>query len=296
MKITFLTLSVISAVLFTAASCGGSVEGEKEKIDKEIIDTDASLNTNFDGKVFSIPSPVQTAMLIKGANVPFNQFLLNPIENASNYSTEYKQALNLGIYGTDLGYSSLYEQKSVSLKYLSVVEKLTGELGLEGAFDKKFMSRFEKNANNQDSMMVIVADAFRKADNFLKNSNRKPTSSLILTGGWIESLYFACELNREKPNEKIVDRIGEQQQTLNTIIEVLTEYNKSGSNNDLIDDLKDLKFYFDKVTINYEYVEPKTDEKNKITTLQHKMTVKVNTDILNQITVKITEIRENIIQ
>lgn len=296
MKITFLTLSVISAVLFTAASCGGSVEGEKEKIDKEIIDTEASLNTNFDGKVFSIPSPVQTAMLIKGANVPFNQFLLNPIENASNYSTEYKQALNLGIYGTDLGYSSLYEQKSVSLKYLSVVEKLTGELGLEGAFDKKFMSRFEKNANNQDSMMVIVADAFRKADNFLKNSNRKPTSSLILTGGWIESLYFACELNREKPNEKIVDRIGEQQQTLNTIIEVLTEYNKSGSNNDLIDDLKDLKFYFDKVTINYEYVEPKTDEKNKITTLQHKMTVKVNTDILNQITVKITEIRENIIQ
>jgi hypothetical protein len=296
MKITFLTLSVISAALFAVTSCGGSGEGEKEKIDKEIIDTDASLNTNFDGKIFSIPSPVQTAMLIKGANVPFNQALLNPIENASNYSTEYKQALNLGIYGTDLGYSSLYEQKSVSLKYLSVVEKLTGELGLEGAFDKKFMSRFEKNADNQDSMMVIVADAFRKADNFLKNSNRKPTSSLILTGGWIESLYFACELNRDKRNEKIVERIGEQQQTLNTIIEILTEYNKSGSNNDLIADLKDLKFYFDKVTINYEYVEPKTDEKNKITTLQHKMTVKVNTDILNQITVKVTEIRDNIIQ
>jgi hypothetical protein len=235
-------------------------------------------------------------MLIKGANVPFDQTLLNPIENASNYSTEYKQALNLGIYGTDLGYSSLYEQKSVSLKYLSVVEKLTGELGLEGAFDKKFMSRFEKNSDNQDSMMVIVADAFRKADNFLKNSNRKPTSSLILTGGWIESLYFACELNREKRNEKIVERIGEQQQTLNTIIEILTEYNKSGSNNDLISDLKDLKFYFDKVTIDYEYVEPKTDEKNKITTLQHKMTVKINTDILNQITVKVTEIRDNIIQ
>jgi hypothetical protein len=296
MKITFLTLSVISATLFAITSCGGSGQGEKEKIDKEIIDIDASLNTNFDGKIFSIPSPVQTAMLIKGANVPFNQALLNPIVNASNYSTEYKQALNLGIYGTDLGYSSMSEQKSASLKYLSVVEKLTGELGLEGAFDKKFMSRFEKNADNQDSLMVIVADAFRKADNFLKNSNRKPTSALILTGGWIESLYFACELNREKRNEKIIERIGEQQQTLNTIIEILTEYNKSGSNNDLIADLKDLKFYFDKVTINYEYVEPKTDEKNKITTLQHKMTVKVNTDILNQITVKVTEIRDNIIQ
>jgi len=158
------------------------------------------------------------------------------------------------------------------------------------------MSRFEKNADKQDSMMVIVADAFRKADNFLKNSNRKTTSSLILTGGWIESLYFACELNREKRNEKIVERIGEQQQTLNTIIDILTEYNKSGGNDGLIGDLKDLKFYFDKVTINYEYVKPKTDEKNKITVLQHKMTVKINTDIMNQITLKVNEIRGSIIQ
>lgn len=296
MKIPFLKLSVMTVALFSLVACGGAKDEEKEQIDKEIIDPNASLNTNFDGKIFSIPSPVQTAMLIKDANVPFNQDLLNDIENASNYSTEYKQALNLGIYGTDLGYSALYDQKNVSLKYLSVVEKLTGELGLEGAFDKKFMSRFEKNSDNQDSMMVIVADAFRKADNFLKNSNRKPTSSLILTGGWIESLYFACELNREKRNEKIIERIGEQQQTLNTIIEILTEYNKGGSNDELIGDLNDLKFFFDKVSINYEFVEPKTDAQNKITTLQHKMTVKVNTDILNQITMKVQSIRDNIIQ
>jgi len=57
-----------------------------------------------------------------------------------------------------------------------------------------------------------------------------------------------------------------------------------------------LKFYFDKVTINYEYVKPKTDEKNKITVLQHKMTVKINTDIMNQITLKVNEIRGSIIQ
>lgn len=296
MKITFLTFGVIFISLISVSSCNSSGESEKETIDKEIIDTDASLNTNFDGKIFSIPSPVQTALLIKGSDIPFNQTLLNPISNVSNYSTEFKRALNLGIYGTDLGYTSLYEQKSLSMKYLSAVEKLTSALGLEGAFDRKFMSRFEKNADKQDSMMVIVADAFRKADNFLKNSNRKTTSSLILTGGWIESLYFACELNREKRNEKIVERIGEQQQTLNTIIDILTEYNKSGGNDGLIGDLKDLKFYFDKVTINYEYVKPKTDEKNKITVLQHKMTVKINTDIMNQITLKVSEIRGSIIQ
>lgn len=295
MKTTFFRLFLLSFGLALVASCGNS-EGEgKQQVDKEIIDPNQSLNTNFDGKIFSIPSPVQTALLIKQANLPFNQELLNPIENASNYSTEYKQALNLGIYGTDLGYSSLYEQKSVSLKYLSVVEKLTGQLGLEKAFDKKFMSRFEKNSDNQDSVMMIVSDAFRKADNFLKSSNRKSTSALILTGGWIESLYFACELNKTKENQKIIERIGEQQQTLYTIIDILKEYNKSNTNNDLIQDLEDLRFFFDKVIIDYQFVEPKTDVKNKTTTLQHNISVRIDTDVLNQITLKVRSIRENIL-
>jgi hypothetical protein len=296
MKTTFFRLFLLSFVIAVVASCGNGEGDDKQQVDQEIIDPNQSLNTNFDGKIFSIPSPVQTALLIKQANLPFNQDLLNPIENASNYSTEYKQALNLGIYGTDLGYSSLYEQKSVSLKYLSVVEKLTGQLGLEKAFDKKFMSRFEKNSDNQDSVMMIVSDAFRKADNFLKSSNRKSTSALILTGGWIESLYFACELNKTKENKKIIERIGEQQQTLHTIIEILKEYNKSNTNNDLIKDLEDLRFFFDKVIIDYQFVEPKTDSKNKTTTLQHNISVKIDTDVLNQITLKVRTIRENILK
>lgn len=284
------------ALAFSMQSCGSGNEPEKEKIDKEVIDPSSSLNTNFDGKIFSIPSPVQTALLIKEANLPFNGDLLNPIENASNYTTEQKQALNLGIYGTDLGYSALYNQKAISLKYLSVIEKITGQLGLEKAFDKNFMSRFEKNSDNQDSMMIVVSDAFRKADNFLKSTDRKSTSALILTGGWIESLYFACELNKMKGNNKIIERIGEQQQTLYTIIEILEEYNKGGSNDDLIKDMKDLRIYFDKVSVDYQFVEPKTDAKNKTTTLQHNISYKINTDVLNQITLKVETIRENILK
>lgn len=296
MKSTLYSIGLLSFGILLY-SCGNKDNStDSEKVDKEIIDPNQSLNTNFDGKIFSIPSPVQTALLIKQVNLPFDQSLLNPTENAKKYSTEQKQALNLGIYGTDLGYAALYKQKSVSLKYLSVVEKLTGQLGLEGAFDKTFMSKFEKYSDDQDSMMVIVSDAFRKADNFLKGSNRKSTSALILTGGWIESLHFACALNKQKPNAKITERIGEQQQTLNTIIEILEEYNKDGSNDELIKDMKDLKVQFDKVVVDYQFVEPKTDAKNKTTTLQHKITYKINTDILNQITAKVQTIRNNILK
>lgn len=283
-------------ILFVA-SCGNTEnETEKKSIDKEIVDTDAALNTNFDGKIFSIPSPIQTALLIKSVNAPFDETLLNPTENVSNYTSEQKQALNLGIYGTDLGYASIYQQKSISMKYLSVVEKLTGELGLSKAFDKNFMTNFEKHSDNQDSMMVVVSDAFKNADNYLKASNRKATSALILTGGWVESLYYACELNKLKSDKNLISRIGEQKETLYTIIQILEEYNKEGSNNELIRQMKDLKAFFDKVGVDYIFVQPKTDAKNKMTTLRHKINYSINTDILNQISLQVENIRKNIIK
>jgi hypothetical protein len=143
-------------------------------------------------------------------------------------------------------------------------------------------------------MMVIVSDAFKKADNFLKSNDRKPVSALILVGGWIESVYLACEINRENSNPKIMDRIGEQRETLMTIVEILEKYNQDGSNDELIDDMKELQTYFNKIIIEYDFVQPKTDAKRKITTLQHKTNVLMDSNLLNFINDKIRTIREKI--
>lgn len=287
-SIFFLSLSLI-----VLQSCT-STEEKKPEIDKEIIDPNSSLNTKFDNKIFSIPSPMQMAMLLEESKSTFNQVLLNDLEKVDSYTSEYNQALNLGVYGTDLGYVSIYKQNSIALNYLSTIEKLTTKLGLDGAFDKNFMSRFEKNATNKDSMMVIVSDAFKKSDAFLKSNDRKTVSALILVGGWVESMYLACNINKITPNQKIVERIAEQTQTLKTIIELLTDYNKKGEFDKLISGMKDLKFYFDQITITYDSVEPVTDAKNKITTLKTKAKVSIDSNTLNFIYQKVETLRNSI--
>ena len=292
MKFNFNKISTIILGGFIIASCNGSAD--KNEIDKDVLDPNSSINTNFDGKLFSIPSPIQISLLLKQANIPFNESLLNQTDKSKNYTTEYLQALNLGIYGTDLGYASINEQNGISLKYLSVVEGLTSKLGLEGAFDKNFMSRFEKYHTNKDSIMVIISDAFRKGDNFLKNAKRKSTSSLILAGGWIESINFACKLNSIKENQNIINRIGEQQQTLTSLIDILVEYNTNNSNDVLIADLNELKTIYEKVVIDYQFVAPKTDEAKKETTLQHTYKVKIEKEVLTEIESKISAIRAKI--
>ncbi len=290
-KLIFGSLIVATSLV----SCSSEEEPENV-VEKEILDENSSFNTVFDGKIFSIPSPVQTAYLIKQLDLPFDEALLNKNSNVSKYVKEYNQALNLGIYGTDVGYASMYEQKDITMKYLASVEKLTSELGLDIAFDNAFLKRFEKNNGNKDSMLVIMSDAYRKSDNFLKQSNRKSTSALILTGGWIESIYFATKLNRQKQNPDVEKRIGEQKQSLNSIIDILTEYNDNNQNDLLIAEMTDLKVSFDKIEMNYHYSAPETDKDKKVTTFTHTLEIKIDAKILGEIESKIEAIRTNIIK
>lgn len=275
-------------------SCGS--DEDQNNIDEDVFDPNSALNTIFDGKIFSIPSPVQTAYLIKQLDLKFDESILNDDAVVSQYVTEHSQALNLGVYGTDLGYCALYNQKNSSLKYLNSVEKLTKQLGLDAAFDTSFIQRFEGNSNDEDSMIILMSDAFKKADNFLKNANRKSTSALILTGGWIESIYISLELNAKKESSEIKKRIGEQKQSLSSIVDLLKTYNKGGSNDELISSLEDLKTSFDKISFNYEYSAPETDKENKLTTFHHTLEVEFEDSVLEEITTKLREIRQNIIK
>ena len=293
-----LVLLPLTALLFT--SCGdedipeGTDDGEK-KVSKDLLDPNRSLNTTFDGKIFSVPSPIQTAMLIKSTNLDYNEDLLNSVENVVNYTGEVSSALNLGIYGADLGYVTLYNQNAKAINYLNVVESLSNDLGVGGAFDANFLKRFEENSDNEDSMLVILTDAFRRGDSFLKENNQKNISALILTGGWIESMYFAVNLYDRSKDKKILTRIGEQKQTLNTVIEILTEYNKDEGNNDLIAQLSELNNIFSSIKSKYIYEPSTTDEDRRITNLKGKMNIEFTDEVKQEIINKINEIRTSIV-
>lgn len=295
-KVSIHYLFIASLTLLSFSSCTEDEPIEQNVIEEAVLDPNNSINTVFDGKIFSIPSPVQTAYLIKGLNLSFDESLGNSPENVNNYVSEHQQALNLGIYSTDLGYSALYSQKNITLNYLSSLQILTNELGLDAAFTDDFLKEFEQNTDNDKIMIQLMSDAFKAADNFLKSANRKPASALILTGGWIESMYIACELNAKNPSEEIRKRIGEQKQTIGTIIAILTEYNPNGSNDDLISSMKSLNEIFTRVNISYEFVAPETDEENRITVLHNQTEVSIEDEVLTEILNKVESIRLSIIK
>lgn len=284
-----------AALIFS--SCGGEKPGENEQQEllSHQIDSTSAINAEFEGKIFSIPSPIQTAILLKQASGTYNPSLVNPSENAGKYSTTYSRALNLGVYGADMGYATLFGQQKESLSYLKALQTLADGLSISGAFDKDFVERFESNMSNEDSLLIIVQDAYRTGDNFLKTNKQKDVSSLILAGGWIESMYFACQLNAQQSNPKIIERIGEQKQSLETLLSILEGYNTNNMNDELLADLNELNELFKEITFSYTYQEPTTNVEKKLTTLNHSSSVEMSNELVASITEKISALRNKII-
>lgn len=293
--------NILKPIIFCAAgaillsACGEEAK-PKEKIEEEVFDEDSPFHAVFDDKIFSIPSPIQTGYLIKKLDLTFDASLMSKRETVDQYVTEHKQSLNLGIYGTDLAYAALYGQKNTSLNYLHTIEKLTEQLGLDAAFNAEFVSDFEKNSGNEDEMVSLMSQAFKKSDNFLKNANRKAVAAKILTGGWVESMYLACQLNSKKPSDEIRRRIGEQKQSLESIIELLEEYNEDGSNDAITEQLKDLKTSFDKIMIEYEYAAPDTDASKHLTTFNNTTKIEFSDELMEEVYKKVLTIRNEIVK
>jgi molybdopterin converting factor small subunit len=300
MKYNTLTIKKLSLVLmatsFIFVGCGGGDDIETtETNDTEKADSAKTTLLTVNGEIFSIPSPIQTAILIKQVGANYDKAILNDPKNYSNYSTKFQKALNLGVYGADLGYVTMYEQTQDAIGYLASVRKLADELGVSGAFDLSLVDRFEKNMGNRDTILALVSDAYRASDSYLKNNERDDLGALVLAGGWAESIYFATNVAKVSKSEEVIKRIGEQKKTVENLIKMLSPYYNNAEFTAFIDSLIDLAGDFDNIKFIYIYEKPTTDVENKVTTINSRTEVSITEDQLKTISDKIAKIRKSIV-
>lgn len=297
-KQKYVLITAIAGLSLSALiSCGDTTtdqDGPINQVDTTKKGGDQGI-ISIGGQVFVIPSPIQTADLIAKSNVAFNADLLNPTENVGKYTTSFSRALNMGIYGADLGYISIYKNNNFSTKYLKTVKGLADDLGLGSAFNDDLADKINAAMNDENKMLELVSEAYKTADDYLKENQKDDVASLVIIGGWLESIYFAGNVAIETKNKDIIERVADQKSVLKTILAMLKQYRADEDYDDLAIEMEDLLVLFDKVTYTYEYVEPITDEVNKVTTFKSKHTVTITDAQLSAIVEKVKAIRKEII-
>lgn len=248
---------------------------------------------------YSLPSPLETAMLIKKSGVTYNEAILNPLGNVSRYTTNRQMALNLGVYSADLSFISLFDQTQTAMKYMANAQKLAEGLGIIDAIDKQTMQRLEENMNNRDVVMEIISESFMNSNALLNENDRPAMALMVLTGGWIEGLYIATTLTDGDMdnNKRLLDKIIYQKLALYTVINMLESYKTEYADiQKLYDQMNELKLIYDEVKIvNTSNVEANTDAENRITTIKADSETFISKEVFEQLYNKVKEIRSEFI-
>lgn len=265
-------LFIAFTALFTA--CGSPTTE-----DDAIGDTDSgsSIQKEKNNKVqlifASIPSQSETTGLLEEAGAKYNSKYLNPIENTAKYSSVKSRALNLGVYGIDLGVTNIFDQTQESMLYLRCANKMATSLGISGAFDEKMSERIDASSDNKDSLLAIITESYKNADNYLQENGQAGVSSLMVAGGWIEGLFIASQIADATKNEAIINKIGGEKATLENLISLLDVYKtETDGASEILTELIGLKNIYDSISD------------------------KPNPEQFKQVLDKITEIRTKIIQ
>jgi hypothetical protein len=269
---SFRTLSLLSLAAFIAFNSACTCDRTKKKDTTAAIDSSLLNDVNSQKKVFySLPSPLETAMLLKSANATYNEKLLNPISNAQRYTTNSSMALNMGIYITDLSFASLFDQTQTTINYMNTAKKLAENLGIADAISNDMLKKIQNNINNKDVINDVISEAFMSSSSYLKENNREPIATIILAGGWIEGLYIATSLVDERNfhrNEKLIERVLDQKMTLEILFKMFDQYKNNQELVNLRPIFDSLIPYFDKIVVSSSSnVKVEFDEKTQTTTL-----------------------------
>ena len=217
------TLSLISITLFSfcATRCGNNKQ-EESTTQIEVTDTihqqkDTVAIEEDDETSYKLPSALQIAYVSKKSGAPFNESILNKTENLSRYNTSnYKRAVNFGVYSSDLANCLFNKKYQESKRYLKALTETGATLGLKQAFES------DKLAERLES--IYIANQA-----YAQQKNKKILSSICEQLTFTKTLIKALEATKLKEPEmpELLNYISEINNAFNNIPSI-----KSATEND----------------------------------------------------------------
>jgi len=238
---------VMLAVVTLLTACGGDPPQQDTLNVNDGLDsaTQSARMKKTKNIFYNIPSPMETAALLKKAGADYNSKILNDVKNVDKYTAASQQALNLGVYGADLSYASVFNHTQESMFYTSCARKLADRLGVINAFNDSTLELMQSKMNDRDALLDVISETYWNVDAYLKENGRDNISALMIAGGWVEGLYIATQVAASNDSPELRQRIAEQKFALGDLIGLIESYEVDDERlNGVREDMKALQVLF----------------------------------------------------
>ena len=253
-KIVIVLLPVLILIFTGLFSCKNQKKSnDQEKIDIQEIE---ELTKEIEEAVYPLPTSVEVIKMLTELEVGYMVGVSNSTDNVTNYVTSKSKAINLGVYGADLSYATLYNMNQDVINYLDVIRVLANSLNMPQLYSQELYDDIKTNYDDRDQLVNVLTRAFDGTFSFMNENDQQSQALMVVAGAWVEGMYITTHISESVFHvEGIVSVLLEQKESFELFIDVATPHAGDPVVKEILDIFEPMK----KV---YEGIDTSLTEKN----------------------------------
>lgn len=266
-----ISLVLVSSTIFN--SCNSCKNRDRDKDQKKIEVQDPSMLTDeIEKHVYPLPTSAEVIKMLTELEVGYIIGVSNPVDKATNYITSKSQAINLGVYGADLSYATLYNMNQDVINYLDVIRELTNNLKMSKIYSRELYDNIKNSFDNRDRLVEILTDAFNQTYAYLSQNDQQSLALLVVAGAWVEGMYITTHISESVYHvEGIVRVLLEQKESFELYLEITEPYADDPVVSEILDILNPIKKVYEEIEDNSLTLKNVEDLTNAVELVREKL-------------------------
>ena len=165
---------------------------QQKKIELEQVKI---IENQIEANVYPLPTSAEVIKMLTDLEVGYIIGISNPVENTKKYFSSTTRAINLGVYGADLSYATLYYIHQGVINYLDAIRSLSNELNMSKIYNVELYDKINQNFDNKDELVKILTSAFNDTYSYLSENDQQPLALLVVGGAWVEGMFLTTHVS-----------------------------------------------------------------------------------------------------
>ena len=236
-----LPILMINFIFLTSCNSCKSRVAERQQEKSELAQVD-SLENQIEENVYPLPTSAEVIKMLQDLEVGYIIGISNPVENTKKYFSSTKRAINMGVYGADLSYATLYNMQQMVINYLDAIRSLSNELNMSKIYNAALYDSIKKNYDNRDELVNILTNAFNDTYVYLAENDQQPLALLVVGGAWVEGMYLTTHVSEAAYQVAGISKVLlEQKKSFELFLEITKPYASEPSVSDFVAKLDPIK-------------------------------------------------------
>jgi hypothetical protein len=212
---------------------------QKNQIELSKVDT---IESEIEKNVYPLPTSAEVIKMLSELEVGYILGISNPVGNARKYLTSASKAINMGGYGADLSYATLYNIQQEVINYLDAIRSLANELNMTKIYDETLYDKIKQNFDNRDELVKILTEAFNNTYAYLSENDQQNLALLVVGGAWVEGMYLTTHVSEAAYQVANISRVLiEQKSSFDLFLDLTKPYIDDPNIKEFVDKLEPIK-------------------------------------------------------